>query len=833
MISLPIDDKIQGILQLLKDSSSLVLSAAPGAGKTTRLPPALVNLTANSHQQVWVLEPRRMAAIAAAHRIAEEQNWKVGQEVGYQVRFENKTSPSTKLVFLTEALLARKILQDPDLKNVGVIVLDEFHERSIHVDLALGLLKELQMLSRPDLKIVVMSATLNAKPLSEFLDHCPIVEVPGQLFELEVLKVKQSQLLRTDHQFIERMLEQIKSRILSQPAGRDILVFLPGMSEISRLQNQLESWALGRNLLILPLSGTLGLQDQLQALKPSAQRKIILSTNVAESSVTIDGVDTVIDSGLARTLRRHPKTDFEQLVVTRISKASAKQRAGRAARQFPGTCIQVWTSTDELSMPEFEQAEIHRVDLTETVLFLKKWGARDLTAFSWFETPAPEALRKSEAWLEKTGALKSGVITSHGMKLAEIPMHPRIAQLLLVSEELSVPQLGCDLCALLQERDVRATGHHPNESDMLERLELLESFREGRGPRDQTRLLETIDRASDQLRHWTKAKKTTYEISPKDVAELLLLSYPDRLCRRRGTGRRQAIMAGGRGVELAESSSVKTADFFIAIDLMETEGATDTQVRRASAIDRKQIDKHFTASYQKKQELSFDEESKNFYIEEYNSIWDIPLEDPRRRLAKPDEVEEHLPDIFIKKWDRLLQDNEELGSWWQRWLFFEQKSQAKAHWSDEQKRESLKMACLGENKWSTVVEKDLVYFFESQIAQDILKDFHRKCPARIEVPTGNKIRLHYHLDKNPHLEVRLQELFGMAQTPKVWDNQIPVTLHLLGPNYRPVQMTSDLASFWTNTYAEVKSELKARYPKHSWPDDPRTAPAVARGRPRN
>lgn len=832
MIALPIDEKIPSILELLKSTSNLVLSAAPGAGKTTRLPPALTKLIAGTHQQVWVLEPRRMAAIAAAHRIAEEQNWKLGQEVGYQVRFDSNTSANTRLIFLTEALLARKILQDPELKDVGIIVLDEFHERSIHVDLALGLLKELQMLSRPDLQIVVMSATLNAKPLSDFLDSCPVIDVPGKLFELDILKVKQSQLLRTDQQFIERMIEQIKSQVLNSPQGKDILVFLPGMSEISRVQNQLEAWALEKNILLLPLSGSLGLKDQLQALRPAPQRKVILATNVAESSVTIDGVDTVIDSGLARTLRRHPRTDFEQLVISRISKASAKQRAGRAARQYPGRCIQVWTATDELSMSEFEIAEIHRVDLTETVLFLKKWGAGDLTAFSWFETPSSESLRKSESWLEKIGALEKGKITQHGLKLAEIPVHPRIAQLLLMSEELGVPQLGCDLCALLQERDIRVSGHHPSESDLIERLELLESYREGHALRDQQRVLETVDRASDQLRQWTKSKKKHSEVSPTLVAELLLLAYPDRLCRRRSSGRRQAMMAGGRGVELTEGSSVKTADFFIALDLMELDVGKETQVRRASAIDRKVIDQHFSQQFVKKAELSFDETTKNFYIEEYNSIWEVPLEEPRRRLAKSQEVEEHLPEIFLKRWDRLLQDNEDLGAWWNRWLFFEQKSETSPHWSEESKREVLKMACLGENKWSSVIEKDLVYFFESQVASDTLKDFHRKCPARIEVPTGNKIRVHYHLDKNPHLEVRLQELFGMAQTPKVWDGKIAITLHLLGPNYRPVQMTSDLSSFWTNTYAEVKSELKARYPKHSWPDDPRTAPAVARGRPR-
>lgn len=830
MINLPIDEQIPNILKLLTESSSLVLSASPGAGKTTRLPPALLQIT---NKQVWVLEPRRMAAVAASYRIAEEQRWKVGQEVGFQVRFEDQTSSKTRLIFLTEALLARKILQDPELKDVGIVVLDEFHERSIHIDIALGLLKELQILSRPDLKIVVMSATLNAKPLSDFLETAPVVEVPGKLFELQIIKSKQSLSLRTDYQFIERVCDSIKSQILSRPKGRDILVFLPGMSEISRVQRALETWVNERDLLLLSLSGTLGLQDQLRALKPAAQRKIILSTNVAESSVTIDGVDTVIDSGLSRILRKHPKTDFEQLVISRISKASAKQRAGRAARQWPGQCLQLWTTQDELSMPEFELAEIHRTDLTEIVLFLKKWGAQELSSFSWYEKPNSEALQRSETWLEKVGALSGGIITAHGKKLAGIPVHPRIAQILMVADSLGAGALGCNICALLQERDIKTSGHHHMESDLLERAEWLESYQNGHAPRDLIRSLETISKSSEQLKRWVSTNRKT-ELSVELIGEILLLASPDRLCHRRAPGRRQALMVGGRGVELAENSCVKDAEFFIALDVMELESSKDTQIRRATAVSRSLIDKHFSSQFLKVTELNFDERTNNFYIEEFNSLWGVPLEEPRRRLAKADEVAEHLPDVFVKKWDTLLLENENLAVWWDRWLFYEQQRSVESPlWSDEKKNEAFKMACLGENKWSSVVEKDLVYFFESQIDSKALQDFHRKCPSQIEVPTGNQIRLHYHLDKNPHLEVRLQELFGMTQTPTVWEGKILVTLHLLGPNYRPVQMTSDLASFWKNTYSDVKKELKSHYPKHSWPEDPLTAPAVARGRPRS
>ena len=770
-----------------------------------------------------MLEPRRMASIAAAQRIAEENNWELGRQVGYQVRFENKTSKETRLIFLTEALLARKILQDPDLKNVGMILLDEFHERSIHVDLALGLLKELQMLSRPDLKIIVMSATLDVHAVSDFLDQAPIVDVPGRLFDLQILKSKNSQLLRTDFHFIKRVEEAIRAEVNGRPSGKDILVFLPGTSEISRVQKALSDWAFGKNILLMTLSGSLSIQDQLRALRASEQRKIILSTNIAESSVTIDGVDTVIDSGLVRILKKHPKTDFEQLSISRISKASAKQRGGRAGRQWPGRVVQLWTTQDELSMPEFETAEILRTDLTETVLFLKKWGASELEKFSWFENPSLEQLRKCEAWLEKIGALKDNKITTHGRELADIPVHPRVGQILKIADHFGAGPLGCDIAAILQERDIRTLGEHHAESDLIERLEMLDS-------RTRNPLIDTIRRASDQLQKWVH--KQSADFSFELVAEIMLLASPDRLCKRRVVGQPRALMVGGRGVELNETSAVKKSEFFIALNLMESDNSKDTQIRMATGVPKNLIEKHFSNEFEKKSVISFDQESKNFYVEEFKTLWDLPLEEPRRRIAKPDEVEEQLPQAIFQKFDFFKEQNEDFKDWWVRWQYYEHQLGLDSFWTADKTIEALTLACMGENKWATLIQKDMIYFFESLIEPTLRNDFHKKCPAKILVPTQNKIRVHYHLDKGPHLEVRLQELFGMQDTPKIWDQKIAITLHLLGPNYRPVQVTSDLASFWMNTYPEVKRELKMKYPKHSWPDDPRTALAVAKGRPR-
>ena len=813
MKQLPIDQKIPEILEALEGAHALVLSAAPGAGKTTRLPPELLSLT---DKKVWVLEPRRVAAVAAAHRIAEEQGWNVGDQVGYQVRFENKTSSKTRLVFLTEALLNRKILQDPNLNEVGVVVLDEFHERSVHVDIALGLLKELQMLSRPDLKIVVMSATLETKPLCEFLETSVSIDVPGNLFALETSKIKESQLLRTDQHFIGRVAQAIQEHVRFHPQGKDILVFLPGQSEISRCEEKLRAFSDKENLLVLPLTGSLRLSDQMRVLQPQVQRKVILATNVAESSITIDGVDTVIDSGLARVLRRNSKTEFEELVIARISKASAKQRAGRAARQFAGRCIQLWSQHDEKSMRDFEVAEVHRTDLAQTVLFLKKWGVADLASFAWYEAPTKAILDSTEQMLERLGALRAGEVTERGARLATLPLSPRLGQVLLVAEELGATDLGRDLCALLSERDIKVSSQSLIKDDFVLRLEVLQEFREG-GKVLSKSLLKNVDKVSRQLKKYIAQGSSTGREGA--LEEVFLLSFPDRLCRRRKKGGAQALMVGGRGVVVAETSLSSEAEFFVAVDLMET-GGRDTKVSRVANISKKTIEANFEAEIKLIQEVSFDEESRQFFLFEYKALWGLPLEEPRRRPATAGDVEGQLAEILSRSWDLVLKENKELFFWWQRWEYYRDKTEVEEFWNENKKLEAFQMASMGESRWETVIEKDLVFLFESLMEADRLKDFKSKCPAKVLIPTGKKLRLHYHSYKDPHLEVRLQELFGQQEPFKVWQGEVVVTIHLLGPNYRPVQMTSDLLSFWQNTYPEVRKEMRARYPKHSWPEDP-------------
>ncbi|MEK2646502.1 ATP-dependent helicase HrpB [Bdellovibrio sp. BCCA] len=838
LISLPIDDFTPAIEEQLKKGTNLVITAAPGAGKTTRLPPALLKVTA---KKVIVLEPRRMAAIAAAHRIAEEQGWQVGREVGYQVRFANKTSPETRLIFMTEALLARQMIQDPELSDVDLVILDEFHERSMHVDLALGLLRELQELGR-DIKILVMSATLEAEKIADYLGHCPVVSVPGKLFELDVRYQKGSQLLQTLPSFYETLLQTIKEA--QAQTDKDILIFLPGVGEIDRAQNTLQGWADSRNIEIVPLHGSLNLEDQRKALQKSARQRIILSTNIAESSVTLDGVNTVIDSGLAKNMKQDHRTGFSRLELGRISLSSAIQRAGRAARQFPGVCYRLWNKMDELSFNKSDIAEIQRIDLTESLLFLSAQGVTDFEAFSWFEKPPAVALQNAVRFLRIAGAISNeNKITDLGKKILHFPLPVRLAKLMLVGMEMGTTELASEMAALLQERDILKREAVANfigdqfENDLAARLEVLHHFRrDKKAPREASFYsLQTVDQSARQIADL--AKKLGPQTAPSNedsltlTKKILLKAYADRLCRRRGKSER-ALMVGGRGVKLQTESLVKTSEFFVALNGVEGSSDAETIVSLACGFDKDFILQNFKEKIEKTRDVTFIEEKGQFFTREYRSLHGLPLDEPTLTPASSEEIAEKLPQILSDKFDLVLKANEKLAHWWTRFEFLERQEPQNLD-LEALKLEALTQASLGEKKMQTVMEKDLVFFFENVFPSDVVKTLKKEIPEKIEVPSGSKIPVIYPSDKNPYLEVRIQEVFGMMETPKVYFGKIPVTLHLLGPNFRPVQVTSSLESFWKNGYPEIRKELRIKYPKHQWPEDPADGVPEAKGRRRN
>jgi ATP-dependent helicase HrpB len=813
---LPIDDFLPRITESLKSHPNLIISASPGAGKTTRVPVELSRhfIKQTDKKQIWVLEPRRIAAISAAHRIAEEQGWRVGEEVGYQVRFESQSSSSTRILFLTEALLLRKLRSDPELLSVDAIVLDEFHERSVHVDLALASLKELQELSRPDLKIIVMSATLNALRISEFLDAAPVIDVPGKSHALQVVYHDKAQILRTGPELIQRMKELVIKAVQKIPQG-DVLVFLPGQKEIKKLSLELTS-VLPEAYSVFELHGQLALAEQRRVLQPCAGRKIILATNVAESSITIDGVSIVVDSGLARIQEQDLATGFDTLRVTKISKASATQRAGRAARQGPGVVFRAWSQYEESTQKDFETPEIERVDLAESLLILSGLGISNFDAFSWFQKPNDKRLQMSLDFLVSINALTHEYqITDDGKKLGSFPVHPRLGKLLLEGQKRNLFSLACKLAVFLSEKSRSKQPLAFSENDLW-----ITDFSSQNEQRMYNQLL--------ALSKDVKSHKNEEGFASQQ--ELLFAVYNDRLCRRRQTESPEAKMAGGRGVQLHTQSTVRKSLYFLALEIKDgTHGANST-VFSAFGLDTQFVESQLKSKSEAVRVITWDEKAQKFWLQEERQWRGLSLGAASRKPATSEDVREKLVDVVLERWEMLLEKNQSLAQFLQRVDFLSKTRPEFLPFSKEMIRASLEQACYGETSLEKVFEKDLIYFFKNNADPKQMELLERECPSHWVVPTGNRLRVKYSVEQGPSVEVRLQELFGLNQAPIFCGQSL--TLFLLAPNYRPVQVTRDLASFWKNGYPEVRKEMRTRYPKHSWPDDPLTAPPQAKGRPR-
>ncbi|HMX30272.1 MAG TPA: helicase-related protein, partial [Blastocatellia bacterium] len=590
----------------MRRSPNLIIEAAPGAGKTTRVPAALLDAELAAGE-VCVLEPRRLAARMAARRVAEERGEKLGQTVGYQVRFEEVASRETRLRFLTEGVLTRRLLSDPELKNVGVVVLDEFHERHLQADLALALLRRLQNTTRPDLKLVVMSATLNAAPIAAYLGNAPKLSSEGKRFDVAIEHSP-----REDNRPLAEQVAAAVRRLLAENPDGDVLVFLPGAAEIRRAQAACADLADKHNLLVLPLHGDLSAAEQDRAVKPASQRKIILSTNVAESSVTIDGVVAVIDSGLARVAGHSAWSGLATLNVQRISKASATQRAGRAGRTRSGRCLRLYTAQDFNARADHETAEIHRLDLAEPALELHAAGIADLNAFGWFEAPPSAAVEAADALLRKLGAIDAqGSLTGVGEQMLRFPLHPRQSRMLIEAQSRGVFAEACVLAALIGERDIVAgdlfngrrvpqQAKHHSPSDLLDRLDLFAEAERANFSASKLREMNldvgatmAVDRVQRQLLRLPISQSPSPPISPSQQDDALLISilagYPDRVAKRRSLKDEKAelLLSGGGAVPLSPASSVRQSEFLVAVDAEERRDASANRsrvVRLASAI---------------------------------------------------------------------------------------------------------------------------------------------------------------------------------------------------------------------------------------------------------
>ncbi|MFN0056300.1 MAG: ATP-dependent helicase HrpB [Planctomycetales bacterium] len=850
---LPIDSVLPELTAKLRGHSALVLRAPTGSGKTTRVAPALLDAGLAEAGHIVVLEPRRVAARAAARRVAFERAGAVGGEVGYQVRFDQQIGRETRLRIVTDGVLLRMLQDDPFLERVSIVVFDEFHERGLNVDLAFAMVRRIQQTVRPDLKIVVMSATLAPEPIAAYLGDCPIVSAEGKLFPVEVEYCGAEGVAGVAHtQEFFRLFPKVLERGVSDSPG-DVLVFLPGVGEIRRAAEEAQPLADRHGLVVMTLYGDLPAEQQDAVLGPCPSRKLILATNVAETSITIDGVTVVIDSGLARVMRFDEHVGLDRLELSRISKASADQRAGRAGRTQPGLCLRLWSERDHRGLADFEEPEIRRVDLAGPVLTLRAWGETDVKSFPWFEPPRETALDQAESLLRRLGATNAQGITSLGTQMARLPVHPRIARLLVEGERLGIPDQAALAAAMLAERDPfqrptgppdrrRAKAAHRSESDVVDRVAALEAFQsqgdcdsavgqlhQG-GARYVLQAAGQLRQLLGESRRTGDARRGMVETEPDSDEALqraLLAAFPDRVALRRERSRNRGVMVGGRGVKLAVESAVTEAELFVCVNV--DAGRTEALVRQASAIQRDWLD---PALLTQRDDVTFDERTGRVTAFRRVCWEDLVLEEAFLSHLPEEQVTAVLARAAAENFARVYPRQGDVPDYVQRvrslraWM-----PEVELPPLDQTQLASLLPGlCQGKRSFEEVSRAPWLAWIKGLLTPAQLQTVEREAPERITVPSGNKIAITYKEGQRPVLAVRIQELFGLAETPRIAGGRVPLLLHLLAPNMRPQQVTDDLKSFWNKAYQQVRKDLRARYPNHAWPEDPWNAPPQRRSK---
>lgn len=816
---LPVDDVLGELTSSIASGQNVVVVAPPGAGKTTRVPQAIIESgVLGRDKSVTILEPRRLAARLAARRIASERGVKIGAEVGYQVRFDDRTSAATRIAFLTEGILTRRLQSDPTLEGIGCIVLDEIHERSVHADLALAFLREIRETIRPDLPIIAMSATLDAEPLAKFLGDAVIVRSEGRLFPVEISFLEEVD----DRPLWERAASGVKRALRTGGPGDrgDILVFLPGAPEIRRTLELLGPLA-SDALEILPLYGELPVEAQDRAVDRGPRRKIILSTNIAESSLTIDGVTCVVDCGFAKVLRHDPGSGIDRLELSRISKKSAIQRAGRAGRTAPGRALRLWTEKEDRLFAESEQPEIMRVDLAPVLLEVLRWSPKDPRDFGWFDRPPSASIERALRLLELLGATKKFALTPLGELLASFPLHPRLAKLLVSAQERGVLDDGALIAALLSERDiVRRPSSGPRgarvsgSSDVLHRVDLFHA-RDGVDGNAARAVAAVRDRLAEQARRLLPRSRGV--ASEESLLRAVLAAFPDRVAKKKNE---RVQLSGGGAATMSEDSVVRDAELIVAVEIEGTpKGAV---VRQASAIDKSWLAEE-TAGVVRARVARFHHERLAVECVLETRYGELVVESRPERCDDEEEVARVLAEAALGDLDRAVPIDDAASKLLSRLLFLKRTSPdlELGLLDGDVRRAVIDSLCTGARSFADLRSRSLSDAILGALPRDIARSLDVLAPERIEIPSGRKAELRYDPDSPPAISARLQEVFGMMKTPRVAGGRVPVKMELLAPNMRPVQVTQDLESFWSNTYAEVRNELRRRYPKHQWPEDPR------------
>ncbi len=815
----PVDEIVPALADALTVSRSAVLSAPPGAGKTTRVPLALLQAAWLGKGRILILEPRRLATRRAASFMAQQLGERVGQTVGYRIRGDAVVSGVTRIEVVTEGILTRMLHANPELPGVGLVIFDEFHERSIHADLGLAFTLDVQRHLRDDLRVLVMSATLDGVAIARLLQGAPIVESAGKLFPVETRYAR----FASDKP-LDIRIANVVERALASEEG-DILVFLPGMREILRVEEKLQSHS-NKDVVVHILHGDLAARVQEAALRPAqpGKRKVILSTSIAETSLTIDGVRIVVDSGLARAARFDPRRGMSGLVTIPVSRAVADQRRGRAGRQSAGVCYRLWREEEHQQLPEYPVPEIRVSDLAHVTLDLALWGSPTGEGLLFLDPPPAAHLAQAQGVLKALGTLADdGRLTPHGRKMADLPIHPRFAHMIIRGKEIGRGAGACELAAILEERDLLGSGGK-DDVDLTSRID---AFRRGRGlppgVQDQIegqkrRLMEMLD----------------IEQERKDSSEcgiLVAFAYPERIARKRPESTGQYQLANGT-VALLPQGNLGREEFLAIVDV--DAGSGDAKIYLAASIKESELEAAFSDEITNEKEIEWNDAKRQVRARSVRKLGAVVLSEQPLEPAG-----EEITRVLIEGIQRT-------GLHCLPWEKESHRFRARVQWARKSIKEATGWPDLSDDALTPLIENwlapflngmwkldqlqrlDLVEILRSMFTHQQLRELDRLVPAQLQVPSGSRIALDYTPSDYPALSVKLQELFGLTETPRVGGGTIPVTIHLLSPAARPLAVTQDLRSFWLNVYPEIRKQLRARYPKHPWPEDPLAATPTRR-----
>jgi len=873
MQTLPINAVLADIKNTLNNHTRLVLQAPPGAGKTTAVPIALLDQEWLGDKQIILLEPRRLAARNAAARMAFLLNEKVGERVGYQIRQDNCFSDKTKILVVTEGILTRKLQADPELTKTAMVIFDEFHERSLHADLSLALCLQSQQVLREDLKILVMSATLNTDAVANLLDNAPIVQSEGRSFPVDIKYLdkainensNQNRSLNPQQQLLSSLMNTV-NKVIHHHTG-NCLVFLPGVKEINQLAKQikqtLESEAI-KNIVIAPLHGSLNKQQQdlaIAAPSDKALRKIVLATNIAETSITIEGITCVIDSGLERLLDYSPASGMNRLKTQQISQDSAEQRSGRAGRLSAGVCYRLWTAQQQPRLLKHALAEILHSDLSSLVLELANWGVTELDEMQWMDTPPTSASEQAKTLLQQLNAIDdNGKIKPHGRDMLKLGTHPRLAHMMLSSVDIKQAYHACLIASLLTEKDL-FLANADKSADIHDRLNALQQAlqqtqhsknnQHGIDSKQCKRISQTADDFFKRLKRCsqsTTAATTTATINKEKPdanfsGVLLAYAYPDRIAKKRKGNDARYLLSNGKGAVIPPHLQQHVHEYIVVANLDARQG--EACIYLAADIDAEQLQEYFTDNIQQKEKVEWNEKGQRVEVKQTSSIGQLILQES---IINSSEAKESVQQCLIQA---IKNNGVDCLNWTPKATVLKQRVQCinhhfknnlalkKQHGNNELPNFSeetltntlekwLQPHLTKENSLKQCLKLDLHSLLLNQLSWELQQSIKKLAPERISVPSGSAVSIDYSDPVQPILAVRLQEVFGLYDTPTVLDGHCKLMMHLLSPARHPMQVTQDLNSFWQTTYHDVKKDLRGKYKRHYWPDDPFTAQATSK-----